>query len=579
MNIIKTIQSELSDYEGKSVEISESVHRSAYKRIKRIAFFQNKGGEDDKIDELGQYQYWLDPTKIYIDSTVKNLRIDTKNFLAYSINPVNDYPAVFTLNCAMKEYLRDTYRDEQLKEDVESYVGWGNSLWEKTKEGYDSCDLSNTYVINQTAKTVNESAIISRYQMTQSDLINKKDIWDNVDEVIKECGNKTFNAKRNTTSETTTNPIYEIYKRDGEISEKDLFEAQGKKGGNQYKFVLARIITAGLNKGNSEDGKYVLFAQEFGYKKKMTDYYKEAHLGNYKGTWLREGIYETFFDYIIQIKEIDNQIAEGLTWAGTVVFASSDNQTFQNIRTDIENGRIIKSKDLKQVDVRLENMDQLIARRNNLIEEMDKVAHTFDIIQGGTLPSGTSFILANKMDENAGKYFIEIRQKLAIAYTKIYKEWILPLIIKDMKGKDIIRITGDIRLVEQFRKLAVDAWYIKNLVKIGPHTPEMADQIKEAKIAELMQFEPMIENMKEIWEGVLDRIFITIVGENSDLADNLATIGTLITLEQDPIRRANLLDRVYALKNIPLPPAPQPIQQPQPTATEPKVAPVAQPGV
>jgi len=570
MNILKIIQSELTNYEGKSTEISESVHRSAYKRIKRIAFFENKGGEDDKIDELGQYQYWLDPTKVHIDSTVKNLRIDTKNFLAFSINPVDDYPAVFTLNAAMKEYLWDTYRDEQLKDDVEYYVGWGNALWEKMPDGYQSCDLSNTYIINETAKTVNDSPIISRYQMTQSDLKAKEGIWNNIDAVIADCGNKTFSAKRKTTEENTTNPIYEIFKRDGEVSEADLFEAQGKKGGDKYKFILARIVTAGLSKGENMDKTYILFAEPFGAKKKMSDFYKEAHLGPYKGTWLREGIYETFFDYIIAIKDIDNQIQEGLNWAGTVVFKSSDNQTFQNIRTDIENGRIIKSKDLSQVDVRLQNLDQLIARRNNLIEEMDKVAHTFDIIQGGNMPSGTPFVLANRLDENAGKYFIEIRQKIAIAYTKIYKEWVLPIIIKDMKAKDIIRITGDVKMLDQFRKLAVDSWYINNLAKIGPHDATMREQIKAAKLEEFIQFNPMIENMKEIWDGVLNRIYITIVGENSDLADNLATISTLIQMEQDPIRRANLLDRVYALKNIPLPPAPQPIQQP--VQNSPKVA-------
>lgn len=572
MNIIKIIQDEITDYESKSVEISESVHRSAYKRIKRIAFFENKGGDDDKIDELGQYNFWLDPVKIYIDSTVKNLRIDTKNFLVFSINPVQDYPAVFTLNCAMKEYLWDTYKDEQLKEDVESYVGWGNALFAKTPEGYDTCDLANTYVINQTARNVNESPIIRRFQMTQSDLQSKKDIWDNIEKVIKECGNKTFNAKRHTTSENTSNPIYEVYLRDGEVSEKDLFEAQGKKNGDPNKFLLARIISAGLKKG-SQDGTYILFAEAFGPNKKMTDYYKEAHLGSYKGTWLREGIYEQFFDYVVAIRDIDNQIQEGISFAGTILFKSDDMQTFQNIRSDIENGRVIKSADLSQVDVRLHNLDQLIARRNNLIEEMDKVAHTFDVIQGNTPPSGVPLGTTLAMNENAGKFFIFLRQKLTIAYKHIYKEWVLPKIIKDIKAQDIIKITGDVSVIEQFRKLAVDSWYIKNLAKIGPHTTAMRDEIKAAKLAEFEQFDPMIKNMKEIWEGVMKRIYITITGENTDLAENLQTIATLLELEQDPIRRAYLLDRVYAIKNIPIPPAPaQPTQEQPAQSANKKVA-------
>lgn len=571
MNIFKIIENELVDYESKSVEISESVHRSAYKRIKRIAFFENQGGEDNKVDELGQYQYWLNPVKIYIDSTVKNLRIDTKNFLAFSIAPVQDFPAVFTINCALREYLFDTNRDSQLKEDVEAYVGWGNNLWRKLEDSHELCDLSNTFVINQTCRTIEDSTIIERHQLTQSQLREKEGIFKNIDEVIKNCGNKTFKVNRKTISETTSNPMYEIYVRNGEISERDLFEAQGVKDtdnkGSKDKFLLAKVVVAGINKSSKQDdSKYILFAEPFG-KKKMTDFYKEAHLGNYHGTWLREGIYETFFDYIIAIREIDNSIQEGLNWASKVIFASSDNKTFQNIRTDIENGRMIQSKDLKQVDVRLQNLDQLINRRNNLIEEMDKVAHSFEVVQGANMPSGTSFALTKQLDDNAGKYFIEIRQKITIAYKHIYKEWELPRIIKDLKAQDIIRVTGDASMVDAFRKLAVDSWYNKNLAKIGPHTADMRDTIKAEKLAELTKFEPLIKNMKEIWEGVLKRIYITITGENMDLAENLSTITTLLQFEQDPIRRAYLLDRVYAIKNIPLPPAPNPalLQQATPT--------------
>jgi len=564
LKIFKTIENEITDYESKAVEISPSVHRSAYKRIKRIAFFENEGGEDNKIDELGQYQYWLKPVQIYIDSTVKNLRVDTKNFLLFSTDPIGDFPVVFTLNATLREYMFDTNRDMQLKEDVEYYVGWGNALWKKLEKGFELCDLSNTFVINQTAKTVDDSTVIERHIMTQSQLRAMDGIFDNIDNVIKDCGNRSFSASAKTTEIETTNPTYEIFIRNGEISEKDLFEAQGKKGGNKDKFLLCRIATAGLSKKASEK-KYVLMAEPFG-NKKMSDYYKEAHLGSYKGTWLREGLYEKFFDYIVAIREIDNDIQEGLTWASKVIFGSSDVQTFQSVRTDIENGRIVKTKDLKQVDVRLQNLDQLISRRNNLIEEMDRVAHSFEVVQGQTPPSGTPLGTSRLADENAGKYFITLKQKITIPYKHIYKEWELPRIVKDMSVKDIIRVTGDEAILEQFRKLAVDSWYNKNLVKLGFHTSEMAEQIKIEKMEELSSYEAMIKNLSEIWKGVLKRLYITITGENIDVFENLTTIQTLLNLEQDPGRRAYLLDLVYATKGIKVP-APQPVQTPQPEAT------------
>lgn len=561
MDITKIIESELSNYQSQTTEISESVYKSAYKRIKRISFFQNRGGEQNKVDELGRYSYWLNSVKVYIDSTVKNLRIDTKNFLAFSINPVKDYAAVFITNAVMKDWLWDTNRAEQLQEDVEYYVGWGNILWEKVKGGYETCDLANTFVINETAKSVDESPIITRYQLTQSELRRKEGVYKNIEEVIQNCGNKQFSSTNKTTSKNTTNPIYEIYKRDGEVSEETLFKAQGKKGGDKNKFVFARFVVAGLTKSSSQN-KYILFSEEI-KDKTMRDLYKEAHLGPYTGTWIREGIYEVFFDYQVAINALDNDISEGLEWAAKVIFRSEDSKTYQNIRTDIESGRIINSKDLAQVDVRLRNLDQLIARRNNLLQEMDKVAHSFEIVQGAPGPSGMPFKLGNRLDENAGKYFIFIRQKLGIAYTRIFKEWILPELVKDLKGQDIIHLTGDVELLKAFRKMAVDSWYIKNLVKIGKHTPEMAETIKAEKMAELEKHEPMIKNTKEIWNDVIKRIHITVTGENSDLSENLATIAELLEYEQDSVRRASLLDRIYAVKNIPLPPAPVPQTAPQ----------------
>lgn len=560
-NIYKIIEDELTDYESKSVEISPGVHRSAYKRIKRIAFFENQGGEDNKIDELGQYSYWLRPEKTHIDSTVKNLRVDTKNFLVFSVNPIGDFPLVFTTNCALRDTMFNADRDIQLKEDVEAYVGWGNCLWRKLQDGFELCDLSNTFVINQKAKTVNDSTIIERHELTQSQLRAFEGVYKNIEEVIKSCGDKTFKATRNTTTEESTNPIYEIYVRVGELSEKALFMAQGKEGGSEDKFLLAKVVVAGLEK-NKSDEKLTLFAEPLG-KKVQSDLYKEAHLGPYKGTWLREGLYEIFFDYILAIREIDNDIQEGLEWASKVIFRASDNKVLQNVRTDIENGRLVTSKDLMQVDVRLQNLDQLISRRNNLIEEMNAISHSFEVVQGATPASGVPLGTTLQMNENAGKHFIGIRQKITIPYKHIYQEWELPRIIKSLSTQDIIRLTGDQNVLEQFRKMVVDSWYMQNLAKIGPHTREMADEIKAEKMKEMMDYDALVKNIPELWKGVAKRLYITVTGENMDIAGNVSTISALIQFETDPVRRAYLLDMLYAIKNIPVPPPvnPELVQQ------------------
>jgi hypothetical protein len=98
-----------------------------------------------------------------------------------------------------------------------------------------------------------------------------------VDEVIKTCGNFFFNATEGSGDIASSSKFYEIYERNGEISEKDLFEAQGKQGGNEDKYVLAKVIVAGLKKGDNSKNM-VLFAEEISKKP-----YKEAHRGRFEG--------------------------------------------------------------------------------------------------------------------------------------------------------------------------------------------------------------------------------------------------------------------------------------------------------
>jgi hypothetical protein len=565
MNIIKTIEEEISDYLSTTVDIAEGVGGySQYRLVRRITLFKNRIYPGGKTDKQGRYKYWFDIIGPRVNSEVKNLQIDTKNFLVFSTQPQRDFTAVFLANARIKEFLWETGRADELNEVVEQFSGDGNALFKRVKGGYEVSDPSNTYIINQTAKTVDETAVIERHELTQSQLIEKQGVWKNVDEVIEHCHNRTMSATERSADKTTTNPHYEIYERNGEVSEAELFEAQGKKDGDEKKYVLAKIIVAGLKKG-AEDHKYILFAEKL--TGKMSDVYTEAHRGPYKGKWWREGLYELLFDHEVRANEIGNQIARGLEWASKAVFRSSESIAANNILTDIANGNIIKSADLQQVEVRMQGFDQLIADWNRLMADADRVANSFEIVNGET-PAGTPFRLGALLDQNAGKLFVHLRQKLTIPYKNIFKKWILPELLKDLKTKDVIRLTGDAETISQLRKLQAENWFVRNLVKIGPAAaiPEIKEALIEQKIKELGDKEPLLENDKKFWEGVLERLWITITGENMDLTEQMSTLATLLQFETDPFRRAFLLDRVYKVKGIDVPPAPQPTAQPVPAA-------------
>ena len=570
MNIFSTIQQEITDYFGGAIEIAEGINYSQYRLVRRIYLFKNKVYPRGKIDKQGSYKYWFDIIKPRMDNEVKNIDIDTKDILIFSDNPVKDFAPVFIANAQMKEYLWETGRAEEMNAVAELYSGDGNVLFKKVKGGYQTADPLNTYITIQTAETVDDTAIIERHMMTQSEIRSKEGVWNQtaIDHVIKDCGGKTFSPTLRTGTRSTTSPFYEVFERTGEISERALFEAQKREDsdkGSESKYILAKIIVAGLTDGGADE-KNVLYAEALPAGKKMSDYYIEAHRGAYKGRWWREGMYELLFDHQIRANEIGNQLAKGLEWASKTFFRSKDIKTIQSLKTDLQNGDIIRSEDIQQVEVRMQGLDQLIADWNRLMADADAIANSFEVISGDSLPANTPFRLGQLLDVNATKLFVFLREKLGNAYSRVFRTWILPEMVKDLKGKDIFRLTGNADLIDMFFEIAANNWYIDNLVEIGPHTPETAMLLKATKMEELKKQDPLIKNSREIWDDVIQRLYVTITGENTDLGSQLETLANVLQFEQDPARRAYLLDLIYKTKGIPLPPAPVPqVQETQVT--------------
>jgi len=550
--LFKRIEAEIKNYVSGSVEVSEGVQFSQHKTIRRIYKFRSRDLDGTKLNSDLSYNYYFDVISPRADSEIKNLRFDTKHILLFSQNPMKDFAAVFVANASLKSWMAENGEDDKLKASVEEFVANGNIGFKRVTGGYETIDPLNTIITNQMAETVDDTDIIERHEMSASQILGMSE-WDQeeIEDVIKEEKNKSFKSTTETTPTPATAPKYEIYEFTGEVSDKEFNQAKGKEDGDENKYFLAKIIVAGLREGGSSR-RYVLFADKI--KGDMSDHYIYAHRGRYERRFWRVGMYELLFDHQIRANEIANQLATGLEWASKVVFKSSNSRVMQNIRADLDNGDVIITDNLDQLHVRMQGMDQLIADWNRLMEDADRVSNSFEIIRGENLPSGTPFRLGALMDQNAGMLFVLLRQKLALPYKRVFKQWVLPSLLKDMKGKEVFNLVGETEVLDQLRDIMVNKWYVDNLVQIGPHTKEIAEALKADKLDSLREVDPIIENSKELWDGVLPRIFVTITGENSDIADQVTDLMTLIPLEVDPVRRAWMLDLVYKIRNIPVPP-------------------------
>jgi hypothetical protein len=566
------IENEIRDYFDRTVNLSDNNEYSQARLVRRISLFENQVYPTGKFDGQDNYKFWFDIQNPRINSEVKNIDYDTKNVRAYSELKGYVVPSLL-VNLSLKEWMRQNGIAETINSDIEYGSAWGNVVWKKVKKGYERADLRNFYVINQTAECLDESPVIERHQFSQTDLKAYKGMWKNVEDAIKDCASDTYSVTAETRAKETTTPYYDIYERNGEVCVKDLKEFNGitPKEGDEDLFVMAKVIVVG-SKGiqGNVDIKYVLFANEL--NKKMSDIYKEYHRGRYKGRWMREGIIELLFDCQVRANQIGNQIAQGLEWASKAVFTSEDKLAVQNITTDLRNGDILRTKATRQLEVRMQGLDQLIADWNRIIQLANDICNSQEVVQGIAPASGTPLGTTQLLNQNAGKLFDFLREKLAIPLSEIFEQWIVPDLIKELKLKKIIRLSGDSDILDRLLDVVVNSWYNDNLMAIGPHTKDIADALKEEQKKELKSRpELLMESLDSMWEGYKPSVVIDITGESLTLDADAQAIASLIALEGDLIRRTAMIEDVARMKGYDYaglpktPPAPpQPTQPLQP---------------
>lgn len=545
MKIFSLMENEINAYLTQDTEISEGYRYSQYKVIKRLMLYANCVFPKGKLNKLGQYKYWIDISAPRIDNDVKNTDFDTRDIFLSS-NSEKDTAVILLCNLYLQTWLRDNAKAVELNEAIEEGAGWGNVVWKKIHKGYEKVDLKNLYVINQTAKTLQDTPVIERHIVNQSYLRTQSAIWDNVEEVIKNCGNKGFSATPQGIIETKETPYYEIYVRNGEISEAELFEARGKTGGSETKYFLSKVICAGLSKSSPSGSKYVLFADKIDGMP-----YKEYHRGRYHGRWLRLGLYEILFDIQTRANEISTQIARGLEWASKTFFRSQDRLFVQNITTQMSSGEVIRSTDLQQIPVRMEGLDQLIADWNRLMITADKLCNSYEILMGEMTPAGTSFKLGAMINQNANKFYDFIREKLSLALQSVFQDWVLEDLMKDLKKEKVLKLTGDENSINRFYEILVNSWYLRNLLALPAHSSEQATLIKQSKLTELLAKPEKFIALESGWlDNVKPRVNVVISGENTHLITELETLASFIALEQDPVRRSYLIQLAMKKKGI-----------------------------
>ena len=515
MEILKTIQQEIEDFNSKKITIIDKLQFSQWETIKRIYYYYLSAFESGELDSQGDKKYFLNMVRNPCNVSTKAIDFDTKDINIQTAAGGNPLKTWF-FSRDLKYWMKDKGFGKILNRMFFELPIFGSVVLKVIGGKPYFVDLRN-FMISQNADTLDQSNfIIERHNYTPFEFkkIGKEKGWKNVD--------KTLEAIR----QTSSNKFIQVYERYGEVEE-------------DGKYVYKRIVMAG-KLGKDDDDLQDNVVQQSGFildeREVKKHPYWEFHWEKIPGRWLGVGRVEILFDPQIRVNELTNLRVKSTYWTALRLWQTRDDGVQRNLLTDVVNGEILNTEDpVTQIDMGDRNVQIYPAEINRWMGTRDELTNSYDVVSGARLPAGTPLGSAKLAAGMAGAYFGQIRENIALDVKTFLYEAILPQFEKDMTEEHILRIAGEdldkLNNLLEIREL--NNQIIEFIKKRGVIPPKGFIELKKVLIGESIKNmkEKFIRMKKDFYKDIKYQIDIVITGEAIDTS----------------VRASNLLQALQAI--------------------------------
>lgn len=585
--IIDITFKEIQDFESGTVNLGNKTF-SQHQTINEIITHRNSGF-------LMPYGDGIDPREFYdigssmISTRVVNTDLDTNHFEVTVDNP-NHAGKAFLAKSLFRHFLRQTNHGEKINDLMEEGHDLGNLVVRKVNNSYSSGEiyapvlLSNLYVIDQTAKTLEDTVVIEKQIMSQTTLRKMKD-WKNIDKVVA-LGNM---------GKDDDLPYYEVYYRYGELSKANLKYIQSELTGDKYEveeedsheYVEALTIVVKAKKGKKwEDINYdlqgiVVLAEELkpenikiSKELEITKYkpYEEFHLGTYEGTWLRKGARQILIPYQNNANNLKNRFREVLEQASKFVYWSNDQKiATKNVLSAVKTGQVINAEHLAVLNNQFPNLVLFSNEWNSNLEDAQRALKAFEVASGESLPSSTSATAVSVQNQQIGKYYDYIRERFGLFFSSVFKRFVIPDLLAKTSLLEKLEIVGDPEYLEEYAMAMSKGQLISMMPKIaisgGIITAEQFNQIVELKKQEILKnTKQFLQLEKDFFKEVELYIGLNPTGELYNKQARVSNGLQLVQYVTEPEARAKLVSDIANELGFKInPKAFAPVQQEQPS--------------
>ncbi len=567
---------QLNHFESDGIDLSDRIKFHQYSLIQDILTHQNHGFLTDLAQGQKDDREFYDIVSPMIETSVANTNLNTDNIDTYVDDP--DYQAQeYFARLALRTYLRQTNQGVELNEQIYKFFDDGNIIVRRVDdkgEVYRPVLPQNIFVIDQSAPSLENTPVIERFVMTQTEVREMKG-WNNLDMLFK----------YGDFGENNVTPYYEIFYWYGEISKKRLGNIKREVHGIKYRYqkgdnktyVNALLIMARVkiripgadqqtNFFKNDQGILVpgliLFAEEskpqtfyITKKLKIKRYkpFESVRLAKYHGRFWGEGYREIGMPYQNRANELGNQIRDVMKIASKIIFWSNDDEIAgKNILSAIKNGQIIHTKDLNILNNQFPNLEFFSSEWNRNIDECTKALKAFEAASGENLPSNASATAVVVQNQAVGKYYDFKREKLGLFLIVIYKRWVLPDLLKDIDENTALKLVGDASFIQDMIENYARGQVILNEMKLAALNGEVMykeffDALVEKKKQELLKQKNLFAKVsKDFFKGIEDFVGINITGESFNKQGRISNILALLQYETNP----NIMNNPDAVDDV-----------------------------
>lgn len=535
-------------------------------RMNRKNFY---GIFDYPYDEsTGREKIWYPLTEIFVNAAVKNYDLDTKD-VGFRAKNENGYELTDLTRSIVRDYLDKMNFGETLDLTERTLAIDGTAVWKTLeREGKmirRDVDLLNIY-LDPTSPSIKEA-----YRFTERSLQFPNDIarmtgWMNTSDFNPMLGlprtDPTYNFANNVNSNVRMVDVYETWGKvpawivPGQPSYGNSAHLQAKDE------VDAQIVVSGIDSPGKERCHFIkenTKKDAFGDPMKP---YEEAWYERVPGRWYGKGISEKLMPFQLYMNEVINirRNRNYVTQLGLFKVRRGSGITPQQLQRLPSNGAILVSNmaDLEQFT--MNDIPQSSYNDEKIISDVaQRVTSAFDVVTGEALPSSTPATNASIQNANAKTMFVMIREELGMFLKRWIDNHALPIIAKNIKINDIIRVDGSDDKIEGLFERVVSYYAIQELesnAAVGV-IPSEQETIKV-----LLDTERKLKSRKDLFVKMLnkmvgDEIETQVYFTNEEMDVGVMTQRLISALQLAPQYSAPIVKQLFDLMGLPMPTLPQ----------------------